>query len=684
MRPRQTLASWLLALAALAVLLQSEVVGADGGEIETTLYPGWNLIGWLEPDAPVHALFERIPGLQAVHGQEESQGAERGPRWRDISEESDERISTGDAIWLLVGGTRPLVLRQRATKVPPQQLAPGVSAVTWAWPQEVWPGRDLLAQTAWTEDEKRLLPWDAVSAVVGSELLGFWRWHAQEQAFELYLRGQTAASERGITRELQPGEAILVVQRGHGSWTLPGHPPILNSQSLTAAEEDALRESARDAKSYFKARLTWAPKSALVIRIERWSDSSPCSHGGGGGHRRLYLSCDRLQHLTWEALSAGYAETYANLSAPPWLKTGVPNYVALRYRSDRGIQEYRGAREHLIGVSRSTPLRLEDLERIYSSVDQPSMQWASLAFLQRAIGTLAVDWLAETYGEQKVWQFIGLLGETPWRDALARAFGLSDSRILAEFEAYRETLSRVDGRSFWMQQPLHQVIFSGPMTEARWELIEAVRDIVDVMQARHGVTTSAASFVLELTNDEYAREEYRLTPISCGRAPRSLIFALVECSTPYVIAHEYYHLLQREVRGSEWVPNAPTWLFEGSADYAALGYTTHGVALGVSSREDVMLELARRAESVAEQVGLHLPAQDLAAGALERSPYTVGQFAVRMLAERVGERAILRAFGTEWAEGGDDDASRFESVFGWPFNDFLQEFGEWLRDLNPG
>lgn len=672
---------WLLPLAALGALLQSEVVVADSRSIEVTLHPGWNLIGWLEPDAPVDALFERIPRLQAVRGPDENRASKRGMRWRDLPEGSSERISTGDTIWLLVGGARPVEMEQRATKVPPLQLAPGVNAVTWAWPQEVWPGRDLLAWTAWSEDEKPLLPWDAVSAVVRSDLVGFWRWHAEEQAYELYLRGQPGGSERGSASELEPGEAIVLLLSGHAEWSLPSHPAILHTQSLTAAEEEALRRAVLDAKSYFEARLPWSPSSDLVIRLERWPNSSPCLHGGGGNSQRLYLPCDRLQHLTRQALSAGYAATYANLSAPEWLAKGVPNYVALRYNSDRGIQDHRDAREHLIGVSRSTPLRLEDRET-NRSADMSRLQRSSHRYLQTAIGSLAVDWLAEKYGEQKVWQFIGLLGETSWHNALARTFGVSADRMLVDFEAYREGLSKADGRSFWMQQPLHQVIFSGPMTDARWELLESVRDLANVLPARYGIAPSAATFVLELTDDEYAREERALTPRSCAHAPGSLIFALVGCSTPHVLAHEYYHLLQQEVGGSEWVPNAPTWLLEGSAELAALEYTTVG-ARGVSPGEDAIDALTRETASIVRKLEPGLPAMDLAATALEGWPYLIGQFAIRMLVDRVGDRTVLKAFGPQWANGGPDDASRFESVFGWPLDDFMEEFGEWLRGLEP-
>ncbi len=41
-------------------------VSDDAETITTTLYPGWNLVGWVGPDTPVAELFDEIPSLWQV------------------------------------------------------------------------------------------------------------------------------------------------------------------------------------------------------------------------------------------------------------------------------------------------------------------------------------------------------------------------------------------------------------------------------------------------------------------------------------------------------------------------------------------------------------------------------------------------------------------------------------------
>lgn len=662
----------------LAATLHSEAVGATNQEIEIHLHPGWNLVGWLEDDSPIDVLFERLPQLEAVHLQDEVHDADSGLRWSRATEGTDTRVLTGDPMWLLIGGANAVALKQQATSVPPRNLSPGVNAVTWAWPKDLWPGRDLLTHTAWTDAEKHLHPWDAVAAVVGAQLRGFWRWDAKFQSFKLYVRGQEVVPDGRTTRELAPGEAILVMQTGNGSWSRPSGPPILNVQFLKSTDEQALRQAVRDVNAYFQSRLPWAPRE-LVIRLEHWPGEPRCRIGGGATHVRLYLPCDRMQRLAHQALAPAYAYQYTRWNDPKWLWEGLAGYVEMHHNSEYGIQGYEDARSHLIGVSRSTPLRLSD-EALNSSAALSTVQQLSQNHLRRAIGILAIDWLAESYGEEAVSRFIEDLGTTDWTDAFLQAFGRTENQFIADFEAYRDGLADFNGHSPWMERSYYQVVFAGPMTEDRWNLIESVSDIVDAMEARYGVVASAATFVLELSKEEYARAEHGMNPLSCARAPSPFIYALVDCSTPVVIAHEYFHLLQNEVIEPGSFAPLPTWLFEGSADYAALEYTTLGVWEGISDRDEVLSLRREAAATVIQPPTAHQTVAEQAAAALKQSPYMVGESAVRFLVGRVGESALLSALGPKWAEGGHDEASRFESLFDWPLDEFLTEFGTWLLE----
>ena len=52
----------------LLAVIRPASAAADDETITTTLYPGWNLIGWIHEETPASEVFEQLPELEVIHG----------------------------------------------------------------------------------------------------------------------------------------------------------------------------------------------------------------------------------------------------------------------------------------------------------------------------------------------------------------------------------------------------------------------------------------------------------------------------------------------------------------------------------------------------------------------------------------------------------------------------------------
>ena len=662
-------------LSTVAVLRENADASAQRS-IATELHPGWNLVGWLESPVPLDSLFARVPSLQVACWLDRSVGSTPTMQWQCGSDDAEVRVRTGDSLWLRITGDHTVTLTQQEHHVPASSLDVGWNAVVWAWDDSHWPELSLLPGAS-EDNERRLHPWDAAAAIVGERLVGILQWDPRNQAWKSYIRKVATDGHHDSAQALNPGESLLILLTGSADWTGPSGPLITGTYRITAADERTLRKTVDDFASYQAAR--WPRQMpSLLLTIEVWPESTPCLYGGGRSIVRLYLPCDRIQRLTQEAMARAFVNALDHLVAPEWIVEGYANSLVLNYYADQNIQARSDAKQTLIAVSRSTSQDLLDVIRRSRDFEATSLQRSSHAYLRRMISTLAVDWLIEAHGEAPMRDFVRDLGKGYWHHAFESAFGLPFDEMLSRFSSYRESLAPIGGRTLWMDRPHHQAVFAGQSTEDRVMLIDSLNDIIESFADRYGVVASATTFVLDVPDEQYSRAEGSLDPRSCARAPQGVVLARVPCSRPHVLAHEYFHMLQQEVSDSAYYARAPWWLQEGTATYAALEYTTAGVWEGLSERDEVMSLQREAAASVIQRPNAQQTVSEQAAAALERSPYMVGESAVRFLVGRVGEDALLDAFGPEWAMGGHDEASRFENIFDWPLDDFLTEFGTWL------
>lgn len=137
--------------------------------------------------------------------------------------------------------------------------------------------------------------------------------------------------------------------------------------------------------------------------------------------------------------------------------------------------------------------------------------------------------------------------------------------------------------------------------------------------------------------------------------------------TQIVLSHEAAHVALGATD-----TELPTWLTEGFADYIAL--------------RDVRLPLSTTASQIIDQVRRHgtpreLPDEDDFDEDSERfgAAYESAWLACRLLAERAGERALLRFY--RQADGEEDFESEFRSTFGIDLRTFTREWRSSLSDL---
>ena len=248
-----------------------------------------------------------------------------------------------------------------------------------------------------------------------------------------------------------------------------------------------------------------------------------------------------------------------------------------------------------------------------------------------------------------------------------------------------------------LEVPEAEVVFLGDWTdEERAAIAREVKSVQVSFAVRFGEVTS--EFTLYISTDfdalndayeEWLAPEWRRRGVelpswfSChGFAwPEALFISLETCEEDgrrhggEIIAHEYFHMLQRSVgltggTGDTW----PSWLREGAAEYASAHYEEEQGRSTLSYRRKV-------AHAEWSALGFCFPGlcnrargdltPDLTGYADVVLHYEVGFLAVDWLVERKGEQALMEFFRLG---GGRHE---FEEAFGVT----TEEFGEGMEEL---
>ena len=189
------LTACLVLLIALAVL-RTQPAAASDDSLVTTLYPGWNLIGWIHSDEPVDTVFDQIPELSAV-----ALGSERAAS-RDADTRTLQTLRFGEGYWFLIEADAAVEWRRDAT---PLRRSVALQAGT--------------TMVAWLGGQRTPIS-EAVDSL-GSALTAAWSWDAPSQSYAPWATSLDA-----------PAAHLSQLQRGHALWLEMSEPTIWDQPQL--------------------------------------------------------------------------------------------------------------------------------------------------------------------------------------------------------------------------------------------------------------------------------------------------------------------------------------------------------------------------------------------------------------------------------------------------------------------
>ena len=189
-------------------------------------------------------------------------------------------------------------------------------------------------------------------------------------------------------------------------------------------------------------------QESLVDTYVRVSGTQPpsrvCSWLPYSGSAIINPDCHAAPHRLDEVHFIAVRELLAPwLSLPPvpdgfdrrgplWLRYGAELYIGAVYRAARGYEELQTSWDRRSSRARQTARLLESMstwEGIRANNDFSR---------GTALGSLAVEWLADRAGDPAIFEYYRLLPDSEtWEEAFEGAFGIAVDDFYEQFEAYR-------------------------------------------------------------------------------------------------------------------------------------------------------------------------------------------------------------------------------------------------------
>ena len=187
----------------LLAVIRPASAAADDETITTTLYPGWNLIGWIHEDIPASEVFEQLPALTLIRG-------DAGRVARGATADGPARpftLQTGHGYWFRIAGDRAVDWQRRYSgSVTQIKRDAGRHLIAWGGPD----------RTAFDR---------AMRGVAEAARLA-WRWDAAHQQWHWWAPNIGSTSE--LASPLNRGDAFGISFRRSVDWRQPTGilPPI--------------------------------------------------------------------------------------------------------------------------------------------------------------------------------------------------------------------------------------------------------------------------------------------------------------------------------------------------------------------------------------------------------------------------------------------------------------------------
>jgi hypothetical protein len=145
-----------------------------------------------------------------------------------------------------------------------------------------------------------------------------------------------------------------------------------------------------------------------------------------------------------------------------------------------------------------------------------------------------------------------------------------------------------------------------------------------------------------------------------------------------IMAHEYFHIVQKYWSKKNFDGQSPHWLSEGSAEYLGFGVAANA---GLVDRNQLRKEKIERTRGILNPLSTMETRQGAEAEDTE-TKYSVGYLAAEFLATNYGESALLKTYWQARATANTwQDA--FQTAFGISPSEYYQKFEEYRRTQFP-
>ncbi|MYE32328.1 MAG: M1 family metallopeptidase [Chloroflexi bacterium] len=680
----------VLATAPTRASAQSEDA-ADSETVTTTLHPGWNMVGWLGPDAPASELFEAIPALQRVSAWDPVHQRYLSRTRTTIPRHALRDLRPGMGLWLKLGGdepfewTRPVVAGGVLVS-----LRAGRNLVGWA-------GTD---GTAIEEALRRF----------GGSLLAVSQWDADSQGYDHYR--PDAGHSRNTLVELERGDGLWVELTADARWwqSEAAGVEFTFSDSVPAERHALVQNDMASVVTFYAERYGIKPPE-FSVTVDFDLDIF-----AGVRAREILISQAALDYAY---LGATLAHEYFHIlqgrlgdypaidPSPRWMTEGAATYAGGLYERERWGTPAESLRLSRLRHSLAISEQLDDLtlSRLFYRGAGPVYSLAALA-LEWLSGYAAADspdtfdptgpgWSNQlpdhaTYVDY----YAALASADDWREAFEATFGLSPDDFYESFESYRSalTLSRFPHLGDNEERPLLVLVGDTP-TETEAAIRARFATMLELFATR--LAAGSADYAIYIGADADSLADIYLawagTEVPedfCSEAKQGVfLIATVDCleSSPRVLSGQHTYSVRARLAPWESLEpveypydrRGPMWLLLGIDAYADHVYAD---ASGQQPLDSMRNQERSRARLLAEPLDTLAGWDQVIAADFWRAR-SLSFIAGDLLAELAGEPALFDYFrqlpsSASWQEG-------FETAFGMSVDDFYEAFEAHRAEVAP-
>ena len=393
------------------------------------------------------------------------------------------------------------------------------------------------------------------------------------------------------------------------------------------------------------------------------------------GERRTFAGTDpylRAYIYSEQALGAVPAGTAAR--PPAWLSLGLSSYARLLYHASTGAEDYANTRTQALRAARRTALALREIDLALGEIDEDHESdedearddgVSDLAFL-------AVEWLTGEADDDAIARYHHLLRtSTDWTRSFEAAFGMSIDDFHVSFEAYRTEHFAPDAHRAEDEANGPSLAFLGDVAaDAREEVAAELKNVQAFFGERFEAELPAYTIYAGAAADA-VREAFPGYSFNgwCGDRlwQAQTIIALNRCGEWRLDAFAAQALTGAQ--GSSPGPGPfPPWLYHGAERYATREYRIAAGRLDRDRHQAVLIAVVKYEEG-------SLQDGEDSSRTTGSVPQWLGELAVELLAERVGEPTVFRYF-QDPIPSEDIWRERFEATFGVTVDAFYEEFEE--------